>query len=109
MFGLAQAQMWIMLVLTLAALAGEAFAFIHALKTRADAFVAAGKRTKNFWMAVTGVATLLGFVSLGRGLGFLAILGIVAAGVYLADVRPAVEQVQGRGRNNTRQGPYGPW
>jgi hypothetical protein len=56
---------------------------------------------------VTGVAVLLGFVSLG-GLGLLAILGVVAAGVYLADVRPAVETVQGRG-NNSHQGPYGPW
>ena len=104
---LGQAQGYVMLVLTLAALALEVFAFVHALKTRPDAFVAAGKRTKQFWMAVTGVAILLGFVSLG-GLGLLAILGVVAAGVYLADVRPAVETVQGRG-NNSHQGPYGPW
>lgn len=107
MFNLGQAQGYVMLVLTLAALALEVFAFVHALRTRPDAFVAAGKRTKQFWMAVTGVAILLGFVSLG-GLGFLAIVGVVAAGVYLADVRPAVETVQGRG-NNSHQGPYGPW
>jgi len=107
MFEIGQAQGYVMLALTIAALALEVFAFVHALKTRSDAFVAAGKRTKNFWLAVTGVATLLGFVSLG-GLGFLAIIGIVAAGVYLADVRPAVESVQGRG-NNSHQGPYGPW
>lgn len=107
MFNLGQAQGYVMLVLTLAALAIEVFAFVHALRTRPDAFVAAGKRTKQFWMAVTGVAILLGFVSLG-GLGLLAILGVVAAGVYLADVRPAVETVQGRG-NSSHQGPYGPW
>ncbi|MFC7491140.1 MULTISPECIES: DUF2516 family protein [unclassified Knoellia] len=107
MFELGQAQGYVMLALTIAALALEVFAFVHALKTRADAFEAASKRTKNFWLGVTGVATLLGFVSLG-GLGFLAIIGIVAAGVYLADVRPAVEAVQGRG-NSSRQGPYGPW
>lgn len=104
---LGQAQGYVLLVLTLAALALEVFAFVHALRTRPDAFVAAGKRTKQFWMAVTGVAVLLGFVSLG-GLGLLAILGVVAAGVYLADVRPAVETVQGRG-NSSNQGPYGPW
>ena len=107
MFNLGQAQGFVMLVLTLAALALEVFAFVHALKTRPDAFVAAGKRTKQFWMAVTGVAILLGFVSLG-GLGLLAIVGVVAAGVYLADVRPAVETVQGRG-SGSHQGPYGPW
>jgi len=107
MFEIAQAQGYVMLALTIAALALEVFAFVHALKTRPDAFVAASKRTKTFWLAVTGVAILLGFVSLG-GLGFLAIIGIVAAGVYLADVRPAVDSVQGRG-NSSHQGPYGPW
>lgn len=106
MFGLGDAQFYVTLVLSIAALAIEVLAFAHALKTRSDAFVAAGKRTKNFWLAVTGVAALLGFISLGGGLGFLAIIGVVAAGVYLADVRPAVESVQGRG---TQQGPYGPW
>ena len=106
MFGLGAAQYYVTLALTIAALALEVFALVHALKTRPDAFVAAGKRTKNFWLAVTGVATLLGFVSLG-GLGFLAIIGVVAAGVYLADVKPALDQVMGRGQGN--QGPYGPW
>lgn len=109
MFGLGQAQGYVTLVLTVAALALEVFAFVHALRTRPDAFVAAGKRTKNFWLAVTGVAVLVGFVSVG-GLGLLTILGVVAAGVYLADVKPAVDAVQGRGRgNNVHQGPYGPW
>ena len=70
MFNLGQAQGYVMLVLTLAALALEVFAFAHALRTRPDAFV--------------------------------------AAGVYLADVRPAVETVQGRG-TGSHQGPYGPW
>ena len=107
MFGLGEAQYYVTLALTIAALALEVFAFVHALKTRPDAFLAAGKRTKNFWLAVTGVAMLLGFVSMG-GLGLLAILGVVAAGVYLADVRPAVETVQGRG-TGSHQGPYGPW
>jgi len=107
MFGLGEAQYYVTLALTIAALALEVFAFVHALKTRPDAFVAAGKRTKNFWLAVTGVAMLLGFVSMG-GLGLLAIVGVVAAGVYLADVRPAVETVQGRG-TGSHQGPYGPW
>src|SRR5690349_24045373 len=107
MFGLGAAQYYVTLALTIAALALEVFAFVHALRTRPDAFAAAGKRTKNFWLGVTGVATLLGFVSMG-GLGFLAIVGVVAAGVYLADVRPAVETVQGRG-TGSHQGPYGPW
>ena len=32
---------------------------------------------------------------------------LVAAGVYLADVKPALDQVMGRGGGT--QGPYGPW
>jgi hypothetical protein len=53
------------------------------------------------------VATLLGVVAVGGFPGILAIVAIVAAGVYLADVKPALDQVMGRGTN--REGPYGPW
>lgn len=100
-------QSWIVLALSVAALAVEVYALVDCVRRRPDAFTAAGKRTKNFWMLVTGVAVLLGIVALG-GLGLLAIVGIVAAGVYLADVKPALDQVMGRGGSG-RQGPYGPW
>ena len=99
-------QSSLVLILGLAALACEVFSLVDALRHRPDAFVAAGKRTKQFWMLVTGLAVLLGFVALG-GVGFLAIIAIVAAGVYLADVKPALDQVMGRGSGT--QGPYGPW
>ena len=110
MFSLGTAQGYVMLVLSLAAFGVEVFALVDALRRRPDAYVAAGKRTKNFWLGVTGVATLLGFVSIG-GFGFLMIIGVVAAGVYLADVRPALIQVEGNrgGRDHRHQGPYGPW
>ena len=100
-------QSSLVLILGLAALACEVFALVDALRHRADAFVAAGKRTKQFWLLVTGVATLLGVVAVGGFPGILAIVAIVAAGVYLADVKPALDQVMGRGQGN--QGPYGPW
>ncbi len=104
---LSSAQSWIVLVLSIAALGVEVFAFIDCLRRRADAFTAAGKRTKGFWTLVTGVATLLGFISLGALAGILAIVAIIAAGVYLADVKPALDQVIGKGRRS--DGPYGPW
>lgn len=103
---LAQIQHWIVLGLSVVALGVELYALVDCLRRRSDAFVAAGKRTKQFWLLVTGVAALLGIVALG-GVGFLAIVAIVAAGVYLADVKPALDQVTGRGSGN--QGPYGPW
>lgn len=93
------AQGTIALVLSLAILAMEVFAFVDALRQRSDAFVAAGKRTKTIWLAVTGVAALLGFLTLGNPLNLFALLGVVGAAVYLTDVRPAVRSVGGgRGR-----------
>ena len=103
---LAQLQYWIVLGLSVAALGVEVLALVDCVRRRADAFTAAGKRTKPFWLLVTGVAVLLGFVAL-QSVGLLGIIAIVAAGVYLADVKPALDQVMGRGQGN--QGPYGPW
>ncbi|HYN66201.1 MAG TPA: DUF2516 family protein [Ornithinibacter sp.] len=96
MSSLAQLQNWIVLGLSVVALGVELYALVDCLRRRSDAFVAAGKRTKQFWLLVTGVAALLGVVALG-GVGLLAIIAIVAAGVYLADVKPALDQVMGRG------------
>lgn len=96
----------ILLVLGLAALGLEAFAFIDAVRRRPDAFVAAGKRTKTFWLVVVGVAMLVGVVSVFSVLSIVGLLAVVAAGIYLADVKPALDQVMGRGSG---QGPYGRW
>jgi hypothetical protein len=60
---------------------------------------------------ILAVATALGFLGLpiggGNPLGLLSIVSVVAAAVYLTDVRPAVRQLRGRGGGST--GPYGPW
>ena len=94
-------QMWIFVVLSLALLAVEIWALINALRFRPDAYIAAGKRTKTFWAILTGVAVLLGFLSLpypvGRGGSMLFMLaGIIIAGIFLADVLPALKHVMGR-------------
>lgn len=103
---LADLQRWIVLALSVVALGIEAWAVLDCVRRPTDAFPAADKRTKVFWLALTAVATLLGVVSLGAIPGLLGIVGVIAAGVYLADVRPALDQVTGRGRTD---GPYGPW
>lgn len=112
--GVYTVQYFIVLLLSLGAFAVEVWALVDALRRRSGAFVAAGKRTKPFWLAVTGVAAALGFLSLPYGgggfsspLGFLSIIAVVAAAVYLTDVRPAVRQIRGGGGRNS--GPYGPW
>lgn len=98
-------QSLILQVLGVAAFGMEVFALVDAARHRPDAFVAAGKKTKQLWLIILGVAALIGFVFLLNPLGILSILAVVAAGIYLADVRPALRDVSsGRGG-----GPYGGW
>lgn len=105
---LSSLQSWIVLLLSVVALGVEVYAFVDCVRRRPDAFTAAGKRTKSFWLIVTVIAMLLGIVSLAQLPGILAIVAVIAAGVYLADVKPALDQVMGRGGGRT-EGPYGPW
>lgn len=98
------AQSLIVLVLWVVALGAEVLALVDAVRHRPDAFVAAGKRSKTFWVAILGVAVAVGFVT--SVLSMFGVIAFVAAAVYLADVRPALAQVTGRGG---RSGPYGPW
>ncbi len=106
---LAIVQGGVALVLVLGAVGMALFALVDALRHPGNAYVAAGKRTKGFWLAIVGVSAGLALLSLPDRLGFLTILGVLGAGVYLADVRPALQQVRGRGGRGSHQGPYGPW
>jgi hypothetical protein len=106
-------QYLIVLVLSVVAFGLEVFALVDCITRKPGAFVSAGKLTKQLWLIILAVATALGFVALpaplgagGGPLGFLSIIGVVAAAVYLTDVRPAVG---GRSRGGGRSGPYGPW
>ena len=78
----------LLLVLTWAALGLAAWAFIDALVRPAAGFVAAGKLTKPAWLAITGLATVV--VYFFGLMSFFGLPAIVAAVVYLVDVRPAV-------------------
>jgi hypothetical protein len=69
------------------------FAFVDALIRKPTAYVAAGKLTKPAWAAITGVAALALFLFGARS--FWTIPAIVAALVYLVDVRPAVRGISG--------------
>jgi hypothetical protein len=74
------------------------WAFLDALIRPAAAFVAAGKLTKPGWMAITGIAVLITYVF--KPMSFLGLPAVVAAVVYLVDVRPAVRGLH-RGNNNS--------
>jgi hypothetical protein len=89
-------------VISLAFFAVKIWALVDCLMRPERAFAVAGKRTKTFWTVVTALALVSGF------LGFLSIVGLVAAIVYLVDVRPRVREIP-RGGNASHMGPYGPW
>jgi len=78
-----------------AASAATIYAFVNAAMQRSDAYPAADKLTKPAWLAILGIAGLLSLV-LSGGTGM--VIAAVAAGVYLADVRPKLLEVQGKSR-----------
>jgi hypothetical protein len=78
----------LLLVLTWAALALAGWAFVDALVRPATGFVAAGKLTKPAWLAITGISTVV--VYFFGLMSFFGLPAIIAAIVYLVDVRPAV-------------------
>lgn len=87
------AQLLVFFALYLLVFVMAVVALVDAARRPPEAFVRAGKRTKGFWLAVLGLAAAVSFVSLpplGASLGFLVLLAAVGAGVYLADVRPAL-------------------
>lgn len=64
------------------------------------AYRAAGKLHKTAWVTILIVAFAISLA------GFLSVVGLIAALVYLLDVRPAVRGISG---GSSSQGPYGPW
>ena len=105
----------ILLALGLLALSIQAWALSDCLRTSHSDFERVYKRTKTFWTAILAGSTFFGFVyvivpittltvpALGMGMIF-CLAGATAAGVYLADVRPVLAEVRGRGRGQQNRG-----
>lgn len=111
------AEYFILVTLGLIALGIQVWALSDVLRTPSAYFERVYKRTKTFWGALTGAATFFGFIyivgpimTIGPietlwvpPMGFnmlINLAGVTAAGVYLADVRPALAEVRGRGNQN---------
>jgi hypothetical protein len=89
-------------------LAMAAFAFIDGALRRGDAYTAAHKQTKVFWLIILGLAVPVNIFQVL----FLQIAGLIATIVYIVDVRPALKQVMGGGPRrggSSSDGPYGPF
>ncbi|MGV4984346.1 DUF2516 family protein [Streptomyces sp. NPDC001709] len=102
--------MWLIFT---AMLAFAIVAFVMAAIYREDAYRAADKQNKGFWLIILGVAVA---VNLFVPWLFLQLAGLVATIVFFVDVRPALQQVSGGrgfrrrgGRGSSSDGPYGPW
>jgi hypothetical protein len=87
------------------------FAFVDAVIRREDAYRAADKQKKSFWLIILGLAVAVSFL----GILFLQIFGLIATIVYMVDVRPAIKAITGGGggwrggRGSSSDGPYGPF
>ena len=87
----------VLLALYYATLALTVWAFADAVIRPAAGYVAAGKLTKPAWLGITALAAVLVF-AMGP-MSFLGLPAVVAAVVYLVDVRPAVRGLR-RGNSN---------
>ncbi len=109
--GFSNVVSWLMI----AVLLFEAFTFVDVIFRRADAFVAADKQTKPFWLIILGLAVVVSLIPLGLLSTMLELAGLVAAMVYMVDVRPRIRAItparKGKGKQGDRNhmGPYGPW
>ncbi|MGY1855297.1 DUF2516 family protein [Modestobacter sp. SYSU DS0290] len=83
----------------LGTLALALWAFVDAIVRPTAAFVAAGKLTKPGWMAITGIAALV--IWWQGPLNLFGLPAVIAAVVYLVDVRPAVRELRRGGNNNS--------
>lgn len=97
-------QSVVLLLLGVGSLLLTGFAFADVLRRPSTLFPHAGRLTKGVWLGILGAAFLIAVVSLFSPLGLLNIAGVIAAGVYLADLRPKLKSLGG-GRGP--DGPYG--
>lgn len=83
-------------------------AFVMAAIAREDAYRAADKQKKPFWLIILGIAVV---VNLWVPMLFLQIAGLIASIVFFVDVRPALKAVSGGRRRggSSSDGPYGPY
>lgn len=100
----ASVQGVVLLILGVGSIVLTAFAAIDAVRQQTSLFPAVGRQTKVFWVAILAVAFLVSIVSLGNALSLFNVIGVIAAAIYLADVRPKIKQISG---GSGSSGPYG--
>lgn len=87
-------EMWINVGIAFVLLVVKIFAFVSALLYSGESYVAADKLNKTTWTLILGIGVVLQVVPIPLSIVNLAML--VAACVYLADVRPALAGLRRR-------------
>lgn len=87
-------EAWIFIIVGFALLVVKVFALVSALLYSNESYDAAGKLNKVTWCAILGVGLLLHLVPVP--LPFVNLALLIAALVYLADVRPALAGLRRR-------------
>lgn len=108
---LGSVQGLVLLVLGIGSLILTGFAAFDASRHKAQLYPAVGRLSKPAWLGILIAAFLISIVSFGYAstLGILNVIGVIAAGVYLAEVRPKLKHMSGGGRGSSSYGPYGPY
>lgn len=91
-------KLWIDVVLFWGCVALRFWAIVDCATRKAAAFPAVDKLTKPAWLAITIIGGALGSLFIYQPLNIISLVSLVAALVYLTDVRPAVREVSGGGR-----------
>lgn len=99
MYLFADVELWMNLLARVLMTGAEIWAAVDCITRKGPAFPAAGKLTKPAWLAITlGAAFLTILLNLalsGVPYDIWHLVPLIAALVYLADVRPAVREVSG--------------
>jgi Protein of unknown function (DUF2516) len=89
----ANIEYYTQLVLLIPLLVMKIFALADAIYRKDAFYVAADKQNKAFWLILLVAALILQLV-IHSPVHFLNLFGTVAAGVYLADVRPTLRAMR---------------
>ena len=87
----------IMLSISLVMFVVQAFAFIDATRHRPDAYPAIDRGSKTGWLIGLGLG-VVAHMLFWHPLSILNLVGIVAALIYVLDVRPSLLSITGRAR-----------
>jgi hypothetical protein len=90
-------QYYIESLLTVFTLVLELVALVHCAVQKSDAFRAIGSLSKGIWLLLIAGSMVLTLLIGSSPLGLIGLVGLIAASVYLLDVRPGLRDLRSGG------------